>query len=125
MSNFLTKFLITKRSSICTLKSEYARQKLTYIFYIAPNQSYVSPETNCHIRVIVFLINTAISMFYLNHLQFPSVSTDTTIILNDKILNEKFTKFTKLSIFHWWNLIKSHATRLKSTNKIPFITYVV
>ena len=29
--------------------------------------------------------------FYLNHLQFSNVSTDTTVILKEKMLNEKST----------------------------------
>ena len=39
------------------------------------------------------------------------VSTDTTVIIKDKILNEKFTFCFKIIIK--WSLTKSHATRLK------------
>ena len=31
------------------------------------------------------------SKFYLNHLQFSSVSTDTTVILKEELLNEQST----------------------------------
>ena len=53
--------------------------------------------------------------FYLKHLEFSKVLTDTPVILKD-MFNEKFT-------FKQSNLRKSHATRLKSVNKMPFILY--
>ena len=40
-----------------------------------------------------------------------NVSTDTTVIVKDYMLSEKFTFCFKISIK--WNLTKSHATRLK------------
>ena len=56
--------------------------------------------------------------FYLNHLQFSHVSSDTTVTLKEKMLNEKVTPLS--NILHQPNLRKSHAARFKSTNKIPF-----
>ena len=49
-----------------------------------------------------------------NQVYFSSsnVSTDTTVIVKDKMLNEKFTFCFKITIK--WNLTKSRATRLKS-----------
>ena len=49
-----------------------------------------------------------------NQVYFSSsnVSTDTTIIIKDWMLSEKFTFCFKITIK--WNLTKSHATRLKS-----------
>ena len=44
--------------------------------------------------IIIQVINIeslAYSRFYLNHLQFFNVSTVTIVILNDKMLNEKFS----------------------------------
>ena len=48
-----------------------------------------------------------------NQVYFSSsnVSTDTTVIVKDYMLSEKFTFCFKISIK--WNLTKSHATRLK------------
>ena len=67
------------------------------------------------------------SYFCLYHLHFSNVSTDTILALKDKTLNENFTELFKIS--NHWNVCKSHVTKLKSTNKIPFIwqknTYVV
>ena len=40
-----------------------------------------------------------------------NVSTDTTVIVKDYMLSEKFTFCFKITIK--WNLTKSHATRLK------------
>ena len=68
------------------------------------------------------------SKFYLNHLQLSKVSTDTTVILKDKMLNEKSTQpFNIFNILHQTNIRKSHAKRLKSItiNKIPFIDYKI
>ena len=49
-----------------------------------------------------------------NQVYFSSsnVSTDTTVIVKDYMLSEKFTFCFKITIK--WNLTKSHATRLKS-----------
>ena len=41
-----------------------------------------------------------------------NVSTDTTVIVKDYMLSEKFTFCFKITIK--WNLTKSHTTRLKS-----------
>ena len=48
-----------------------------------------------------------------NQVYFSSsnVSTDTTVIVKDYMLSEKFTFCFKITIK--WNLTKSHATRLK------------
>ena len=48
-----------------------------------------------------------------NQVYFSSsnVSTDTTVIVKDYMLSEKFTFFFKITIK--WNQTKSHATRLK------------
>ena len=48
-----------------------------------------------------------------NQIYFSSsnVSTDTTVIVKDYMLSEKFTFCFKITIK--WNLTKSHATRLK------------
>ena len=48
-----------------------------------------------------------------NQVDFSSsnVSTDTTVIVKDYMLSEKFTFCFKITIK--WNLTKSHATRLK------------
>ena len=48
-----------------------------------------------------------------NQVYFGSsnVSTDTTVIVKDKMLNEKFTFCFEITIK--WNLTQSHATRLK------------
>ena len=72
--------------------------------------------------------NSTSSKFYLNYLQFSKVSTDTTVILKDKMLNEKSTQpFNIFNILHQTNTRKSHAKRLKSItiNKIPFIDYKI
>ena len=75
---------------------------------------------NIHVIIQVKKIQEFyVIQFYLNHLQFSNVSTDTTVILKEKMLNEKSTK--PFNILHQSNLRKSHATRLKSMNKIPFI----
>ena len=66
------------------------------------------------------------SKYYLNHLQFSNVSTDKTVILKDKMLNEKSTQPLNIfNILHQTNIRKSHAKRLKSItiNKISFIDY--
>ena len=49
-----------------------------------------------------------------NQVYFSSsnVSTDTTVIVKDQMLSEKFTFCFKITAK--WNLTKSHATRLKS-----------
>ena len=49
-----------------------------------------------------------------NQVYFSSsnVSTDTTVIVKDQMLNKKFTSCFKITIK--WNLTQLHATRLKS-----------
>ena len=46
------------------------------------------------------------------YFSFSKVSTDTTVIVKEKMLNEKFTFCFKITIK--WNLTKPHVTRLKS-----------
>ena len=55
-----------------------------------------------------------IQAIWRNQVYFSSsnVSTDTTVIVKDYMLSEKFTFCFKITIK--WNLTKSHATRLKS-----------
>ena len=45
------------------------------------------------------------------YFSFSNVSTDTTVIVKDYMLSEKFTFYFKITIK--WNLTKSHATRIK------------
>ena len=47
------------------------------------------------------------------YLNSANVSTDTTVIIKDQMLNKMFTFCFKTTIK--WNLIKSHPARLKST----------
>ena len=58
--------------------------------------------------------NQKIQVILLNEVYFSSsnVSTDTTFIVKDQMLNEKFTFCFKIIIK--WNLTQSHAIRLKS-----------
>ena len=47
---------------------------------------------NIHVIIQVKIIQEFdVIQFYLNHLQFSNVSTDTTVILKEKMLNEKST----------------------------------
>ena len=48
-----------------------------------------------------------------------SKQANKTVILKKKMLNEKSTQL--FNILHQSNVKKSHATRLKSLNKIPII----
>ena len=49
-------------------------------------------QMNIHVIIQVKKIEEFdVIQFYLNHLQFSNVSTDTTVILKEKILNEKST----------------------------------
>ena len=55
---------------------------------------------------------------YINHLQFSNFSTDSTVILKEKMLTEKSTQ--PFSNLYQSNLRKSNTRRLKSMNKIQF-----
>ena len=49
-------------------------------------------QMNIHVIIQVKKIQEFdVIQFYLNHLQFSNVSTDTTVILKEKMLNEKST----------------------------------
>ena len=49
-------------------------------------------QMNVHVIIQVKKIQEFdVIQFYLNHLQFSNVSTDTTVILKEKMLNEKST----------------------------------
>ena len=59
------------------------------------------------------------SELYSLHLHFSNISTDATVILKDKTLNDKFMEVLKIS--GRWNLRNSCAASLNSMNKMLFI----
>ena len=69
-------------------------------------------------QIIKYTKISTSSKFYLNHLHFSNVSTDTTVLLEDK-MSEKFMQL--FNILHQSNLKKSHAAILKSMNEMRLI----
>ena len=63
------------------------------VMIIEKNTAPEDQQMNIHVIIQVKkkIQEFDVIQFYLNHLQFSNVSTDTTVILKEKMLNEKST----------------------------------
>ena len=102
--SFFFKWSYSRQGWTATMKHGVTRKRSTQSPCISVNQC-LRHNLGYKQKIIQFI--------WRNQVYFSSsnVSTDTTVIVKDYMLSEKFTFCFKITIK--WNLTKSHATRLK------------